>query len=453
MTNRGSLRTSVALLALVLLACEGPAAEPCEGPACEAGAPGGGGGAPACADHAAASACRDDDFDDPCGAQVCALATRSCPDGERCCVLGLSCEDAVGPAAGGTLCSSDEECASGLCLEISGVKSCFRPCSEAGASGGCPTGQHCEAVGLFGGATTRSCVGGTAEARDPEATICTRPRDCTEGRDCRIVNGASILDGVAIALCLPPAPADWFDACAPDPALGISAGFHGELASEACPSGGLCFDACRGEDSYGCYCADAQLGEGTCRAFRCTGVCSRDDDCPDRSTCQGLVGTLFDFQEPMLTFSVCRLPRGEPLDWSCWDELDCCAGGVRETGAPCCRTEFHGEACVDPPVAVEVTHCRFVPGEARYLTRCAPPAGLLEPGARCDGHEACESGLCADDGAAGRVCVTACDVRFDRCPDIVAGTSCCPTQVEAAGVAHCVPTCRTSCESPAACTL
>ena len=98
--------------------------------------------------------------------------------------------------------------------------------------------------------------------------------------------------------------------------------------------GGLCFDGCKGYDSWACACEQDQIDAGACRGFRCTGVCGTDEDCPDRSTCQGFASQTLEFADPLQAFSICRLPIGKPLDSMCWDELDCCKDGHRCDSAP-----------------------------------------------------------------------------------------------------------------------
>lgn len=441
------------LLALALAACSTPAAEepaPCTGDGCDGGQGGSGGGAgEECPDLAATSPCGFDGPDDACRDEVCALATTTCPNGGRCCTLPQVCAPPVGSRPGGVRCQDDGECASGLCVEVSGVRSCQRTCQRVGAEDSCPDGQHCETLALPGGAVASTCVGGaTIDARDPQATVCLRPSHCEEGRDCRIVNPDAVVDGRAFALCLPAAPVDdLFEPCPPPP--GTFPPEHGEQQSALCPMGGLCWDGCRGTDSYACYCSQAQIDDGSCRGFRCTAVCGSDADCPDRTQCQSFNNRAVPFSDVRQAFSICRFPVGNPLDTGCWDELDCCKGGLRSNGTSCC--EKVNDICVNPLDPAEETHCRLFPSGGRYLTQCALPEGRLPLGAACATDDACVSGLCVDDGAGGRVCSSPCDVRFDRCADVQAGTACCPTVVTSEDGPHCVPACRFGCESPAAC--
>lgn len=438
-------------LAAFLAACSDPAPPeaPCTGPGCDGGGQGGAGGSDGCPDLAETSPCGFEGLDDACGEEICTLAATSCPRGGRCCTLPLECRPAAGQRPPGVACEEDDDCVSGSCVEISGVRSCLRVCRRLGSEDSCPPGQHCETIALAGGAVSSTCVGGPSlEERDALATICVRPSQCPEGRSCRII-GAQELDlGLTFALCLPPAPEeDWFESCAPAPGVAVSS--HGTEQSGQCPMGGLCWDGCKSYDSGACYCTQAEIDSGTCRGFRCTGVCGGNADCPDRSTCQGFATPTLAFADPLQEFAICRLPYGQPLDSMCWDELDCCKNGLRPSGGPCCE-ETDG-ICVNPLDPPDATHCRFVPGGGRYLTVCALPEGKALAGQPCADDAGCESGLCVDDGAGGRVCSSPCDVRFDRCADVLPGSSCCPTAITSEDGPHCVPICRFSCESPPGC--
>ena len=347
------------VLAATLAACaeEAPAPSPCVGAACEGGGGGGGGSGDDCPDLALGSPCGFDGPDDACGDEVCTLASATCPNGARCCTLPLACRPPAGSRPGGTRCADDGECASGLCVEVSGVRSCLRPCQQAGDVDSCPTGQHCETLALAGGAVASTCVGGASiDERDANATVCLRPSQCGEGRDCRVVNPLELVDGRAFALCLPAAPVnDLFEPCAPPP--GAPPPEHGEQQSGACSMGGLCWEGCRGKDTYACYCTQAQIDDGTCRGFRCTGVCGTDGDCPDRTLCQSFDNRSIDFADPLQGFSICRFPNGNPLDTGCWDELDCCKEGRQPDGGPCCQTQDG----VCQGLAARTSHCAARP--------------------------------------------------------------------------------------------
>lgn len=439
-------RASAALALLVALA--GCPAEGGGGGAGGSGASGGGGsgGAPGCADLASSSPCRWEGEGNGCSVdETCAPAPGATCGDASCCTVGTSCRPRpLGAKPGGFACDDDASCASGLCVRLSGQGLCLRACDPSIGPGLCPDGQSCAVVPLDGQRSVRTCVGGEEGAFDVGRAFCATDRDCAQERYCHVEQGAALPIGEAYGLCRVGARS------------GLEAGRlcegegTGEFAtfgpyatgwSAGCPESGLCHLACGGAGTELCACI-AAVDDGFCRAARCTQPCSRPEDCPSPLTCKGSEFSDPDLPHPHpdLEFKYCQLPDFNGADWGCWDETDCCKGGLQRGGAPCC-TIREGLCQSDAP---EVTYCRVTVTGARYGSRCSLPEGLALLGAACTEGAACESGLCVDG-----VCTSPCDTgRADRCAEITPGTQCCGARVGEA----CVRACRASCEAADACT-
>ncbi len=438
------MRALIAVALLLLAACaeEAAAPPPCEGPSCGGG--GSGGGDP-CPDLSARGACDGAGPNGGCAeGEACTVRSRACAGGGTCCTLAPSCEPDEGPRPGGFRCERDDDCASGLCHTTGGVGICLRPCTVSSASDSCPEGFTCRLVPLEGQKTVRACVGGTEAAPDAARTLCRASDDCGPGRACRVQRGEDMDVGLAFGACEPTAT----EADAGTPCEGPE-GPDGPVPSEvyeasaSCAEGGLCNYACETTKLAACACSGAELAAGRCSGARCTKPCRNDAECPSRNACRSFDTAYDRFEDPALAFQVCMLPLGVDVEWGCWDELDCCTGGLQRNGQPCC--DVKNGSCVG--AQAEVTHCRIEPGEGRFMAYCRQPSGLAALGDPCAGHAGCESGLCAPDGAGGGRCASPCDLALDHCETIQPGTACCPVPLGEL----CVPGCSASCPAEPAC--
>jgi hypothetical protein len=69
--------------------------------------------------------------DSCCSDTSCSETKNACRFGERASMRGFWCSALGGTTAYGEPCGGDEECASGLCLELEGAKRCSAPCCSA----------------------------------------------------------------------------------------------------------------------------------------------------------------------------------------------------------------------------------------------------------------------------------------------------------------------------------
>ena len=438
--------------ALLLAACTAEPSAPAPG---GDGGGGQGGGPGACVDHGDEGPCLAEDEASPCArGESCTLDRRSCTAGERCCTLPFTCAPFVGPMPGGARCGGDDECASGVCLDVGGG-TCLRACNFRGADT-CPDGFHCALVGLAGGATVRACLGGTAGAPEPARTVCRGDADCPADRLCRFEGVERWSNELPVGRCEPRVegvPSDLGLRCDPPPGSGEDSS-QAHLGTARCPERGLCLRQCDTKDAEVCLCASSEVdaGEG-CDSSRCTIPCTRESDCPNRYTCSDVDHSIDDFSYLDWAFRVCQLPESESLEWGCWDELDCCKDGAQPGGSPCCEFSPSTLQCRQPATPIDRSHCavRVSPTfPDRFVTVCLQPEGKGGPGEGCADDASCTSGLCVPDGAGGRVCTSPCEAGRDRCDAILPGSRCCPTPIAAAG-GSCVDACRLDCEETPAC--
>ncbi len=411
--------------ALALAGCvDGSLAEavdPCADGGCGGGGGGGGGGgAPGdgCATEADCGVhrVRPDVFQDSASVAtgervVCA------PEPGRCdappCPPRLACVPSRPRARpGGMRCRADEDCTAGRCVfPVDGAPgTCFRACASDGE---CPllagrpeVGLSCREIAIDG-ATFGTCL---PPDDAPERTLCRDACDCADDPACdpaALAAGAPLAcrffghpDGEAaldaVPLCVPPG-GDRSDGarCDDDPL--------------AC-RGGACVQGClatRQGDAGVHFCELA----GT---RRCTSPCAPGAACADRLACaegssQETVGLWQDRVENDLgsprvgrDVRLCRLP-----DQGCFDELDCVPRAERADGAGSWST----------------ARLRCTVDAAARATLCLDPAGRgAPPGAPCAGHDDCDSALCVEARAGGRVCSVPCDPDpgFDRCRELPA---------------------------------
>jgi hypothetical protein len=442
-------RALALLVPLLLLGCAAP---PAEEAAQEPGGGGaGGGGETACVDHAAAGcgAMEECAWDESCG-----TSERTCPAGDRCCSLRLSCAPHRGDAPGGAPCVEDGDCGTGLCLDLrAGVKLCLRACDPT-TGNGCVEGQHCALVELGGGATTTTCMGGTPAEPELPRWICRHDGECVDGRICRMHRATDLTGTLAIGTCEPRPEGITPDAgrtCA-----ALPEGFDPTDETQAwtfsaqCEERGLCLPSCNVEVAAACRCQAPALRAGTCEAFRCALPCARTADCPARQTCQATEWTPEGRGDEALEIvKVCQLPRSESEAWGCWDELDCCHGGLQKDGRACC---VDATLCVEQPLID--SHCSIKDDSlatGRALTGCLrEDPTKVQLGARCGADADCQSGVCVPDGFGEKLCSSPCEAARDHCARIVPGTSCLPSSLEnglcldacrfeAAGERACVP--------------
>lgn len=435
-------RSLAALLVLATAGCvETSGGEGAGGGGGAGGAGGAGGG---CVDRSASGECRESGADDPCGVgRLCSVQQRSCSF-DRCCTLPFACIDALASLApGGTRCEDDGACASGVCVPLEDGGLCLHPCSSDSS---CPPGLGCRVVPLAEGVTVRSCVGVEEERPSARAGRCADDRDCPDGRVCRIVDGERLYEGLAGGVCAAPTGDARVGAACDPTLLRADAPVVPESLSGLCEDRGACIEACPESNVPSCLCKDEPPLPGLCRELRCTRPCVADADCPSPFACRAYIIDA-DSRLGTADFSFCQAPNDEQsTEWFCWDEQDCCIGGLTRLGGECCRTARGG--CREPPL--DRTHCALVtlPG-GRWTSRCEVPtdaAGLTRraPGEACATDAECTSRLCVE-----QQCSSPCDANgVDRCGEILAGTQCCPTRIGEA----CVPVCRTDCATAEACT-
>jgi len=447
------VRRLIPLLGLcAACATEPPAAPPEE----STGGTGGGGGSGACVDHRPGSSCAFEGQDEACGEeQLCGLAARRCGGGEACCTLGTTCVARGEGRPGGALCDDDSACASGACLPVSGRGVCFRAC-DATTGEGCPFGQYCALVPLDGGALAAACLGGSAAAPEPSATVCRVDRECAEGQVCRIRGMTSLgTPGAPVGLCGAPTGGEATELgtrCDPPAGAPASAAEDPAAFSAAYPAYGACAPACDFSSGDLCRCSGEQLQAGTCRSMRCTRPCRGDPDCPNRYLCSQPEALAKGYNDRDEAFRICAIPGGPQPETGCVDEGDCCEAGVfRGHGGPCCNWNEREGACFDQEIPEARTHCGVRPDPSlpgRFHTVCRRPDGA-GPGEACAADADCTSGLCAA-GPTGKHCTSPCERATDRCSALLPGTQCCPTPF---GDGLCVEACRADCPAEDACTL
>ncbi len=439
---------------MLLSGCAEQASEPAAaGPGGDGSGGGGGADAGACPDLSATGSCRREGPGQSCAVdEVCTIAAgRSC-GAARCCTLPFECVPFGGGVPGGFACEDDGACESGACMAVGGRGVCLRACVEGdGIGSGCPLGFTCAVFSLDATRSVLSCVGvGADGAFDGARVLCHRDRDCPEGRYCYVEAGAAFYDGAAFGRCEPDTRTQrgLTVACEAAGPLSLDESPTGPQLpdrvthwSAGCAETGLCHAACIELDPDGCNCRQPQ-DHGFCRGARCTPPCRNDDDCPSPMVCQAPRAQELRSTDPDLQLRLCVLPVFEETEWGCFDETDCCRGGLQRIGTECCNHSRDG-LCSGP--VPERTHCRVTPEVGRYTSRCELPTGRGEPGAGCTTHADCESALCAPTG----VCTSPCDPGpGDRCAEILPGTQCCPTPIEAA----CIPSCRADCAGGPTCT-
>lgn len=416
------------LLALALAACA-PTTDPeaaASGPADGGGAGGGGG----CPDLSEAGDCRADTKEGGCAAdEVCSVAPDPCGEGEACCTAAYACRRRSTGRPGGFSCSTADDCASGVCLSTGGVGVCLRACRpDGGAATGCPGDARCSLVPLDGRVTVWSCVGATQEGvQDAAATSCLSDDDCATGRSCQATHGEAYVTGGSFAVCRPVELETPIGRPCNEGAVEFEGmGPHGVLLSPACGTGAICYDLCEGMADV-CLCDEAEYAADGCRrALRCTQPCRIDADCESPFVCSEpddffRIPTAF----PDLLYGFCRLSPGMVPETVCFDESDCCKGGLQADGRPCCYGYTGGSPfCATDPVETTSCQLRFEGAPGKWNGRCTVPAGGLALGDPCTTHDACDSRLCAPDGAGGGRCSSVCDRGLDGCPSILPGSTC-----------------------------
>jgi len=428
---------AVLIAALLLVGCSegGSSGEGAGGQGASGG--GGSGGAPACAEPST-SACEFQGPDGGCpDGQVCTIEpTAGCGDA-ACCTLGYVCAAPVGRVPGGGACDSDDACASGSCLTVGGRGVCLRACRPGFGDDSCPEGQLCALLSLDGRRSVRACVGDDeGGGYDAARTLCRHDGECAAGRICKVMRGERFYQAEAYGLCEPGARGDEFGKLCVD-----AGGGPGDPGSARCAESGLCLSPCLDTDATACQCPTGLEGEG-CRGFTCTRPCASDAECPSPYLCRFIEQKRLSAPATDLEFKVCTLVPDSAWDWVCWDDGECCVGGVDRFGARCCGEEESGGCDVDPP---DRTVCRVTTtAEGRWSAQCALPEARGLPGEPCAAHEACASGLCAPDGR----CTSPCLPPEDgRCDALVPGTQCCPMAVDEA----CLPVCRSDCAEGPTC--
>lgn len=437
------MRRSLPTVLLLLAACAQEASP--EAPPTDAGGGGdtGAGGAPTCPELSTTGDCRYLGTGGGCDpGERCTVRSRSCPDG-GCCTLPYDCAARrPGAAPGGFACVEDDDCETGICVQLSSGGQCLRVCTELPDGSSCPAGLVCRVVELAPGVTAKSCVGEEEGRVNAAASGCNDDTDCLQGRRCRVENGAGLRLAKAAGVCRTDASdAQVGQLCDPTisivnhPAEGV------EALSDRCEGRGLCTEVCSDSDIPACRCDGDDAGLEACVAVRCSKPCRTNDDCPSRTLCRSYFPNdgVEDVDAP---FHLCLAPDVEnDAEWVCWDETDCCAGGVTRSGGPCC--DIRVGLC--PSFVHETTHCRFEPrGGGKWLSTCRDATTLGPPGAACTADADCESALCAPTG----FCSSPCEPGVvDRCDAFLPGTQCCPMQVGDA----CVPSCQVACPATPAC--
>lgn len=438
------MRVVTALLLGLVSGCAAGGGDGGEGGGAPAGG-GGAGGAPACADLSADGDCRHQGPEGGCDStEVCTIEPFASCGASSCCTLPFVCAAPTGTRPGGYACDADGDCASGLCLQVAGRGICLRPCSATAALDSCPSGLSCATISLDAQRSVRTCVG-TADdgSYDAERVLCRGDAGCAPGRICRVHDGEQYEAGRAHGVCEPGTRAGETGTLCVDhgeaPA-GVELERHGFAWSSRCEETGFCMRPCEDVDAPACNCSGLGLSSPECRAFVCTKPCERDAECPSPLVCRADERSGLDRLDLDLEFKFCRAPSDEEWDWFCWDQGECCAGGVTRTGGLCCREV--GDVCTAPPP--DETVCRVTITGDRHQQACALPEGRALLGAACADHAACASGLCAPDGRCTSPCLPA---SLDQCSRLLPGTQCCPLQVQGA----CVAACQLDCAGAAGC--
>jgi hypothetical protein len=151
-------------------------------------------------------------IDSCCSDTSCSETQTTCRFGERASVQGFWCSPSAGAAHYGELCAGDEDCASGLCLELEGTKRCSAPCCNATQCG--PIAGHPVAcTEIFHAVYVRACATLLPISAAGEVGMV-----CTSGMECRS------------GLCGPPTPGQaqgqCTDTCCSDESCGAPGTFR-----------------------------------------------------------------------------------------------------------------------------------------------------------------------------------------------------------------------------------
>ena len=238
-----------------------------------------------CIDFAGTRTCGEPcDFTEPSAGCPDRFTCRSVSCGVGSCVRGLT-----GIVPNGAACGADEECASGLCADLSAGRVCAHPCDPAGAAceiGACEvTGDGC---GGCGGVPEPKGLGAPCvDAGECASGICVGVRDddrrCGERCDGAACGAGWLCEG---SLCYPEG----------DGTLGAPCNADGDCLSGLCDADGYCTVNClRLWSESTCpddfYCAEWGAGDPVCvpnpgaRSFGRS--CERGDQCQSGSCADG----------------------------------------------------------------------------------------------------------------------------------------------------------------------
>lgn len=350
-----------------------------------------------------------------CSQQCTGANASSCPIGYECAATSLG-DLCVAPTPADELCdqcSSGQQCASGLCLNVPGKNGfqpfCTRACDPTpGAAGQCPAGYECGVVfdqGLQGGV----CA--------PTAGICNPKGKGGHGEPC-FSNGTCKPQH----LCTPfypgtTSPTFCYYEC-PTSAVGRSCSdslpvqcvaLDGDLVNRA-----VCVEVAE----VGRPCAPESCRSDAICAWKenesfdqalCYQLCDGTHPCPQNSLCveDGSLGTGVGYCQPNAGFL--------QLGAGCQSDTEC--------ESRSCKTYGSTRLCTQPCVETDMTSCPVglvcVPNPATRQGFCWPRS-ILENGAvdptrnvtsreipgfcACDTTNACDSGCECDPECAGGAC-------------------------------------------------
>jgi hypothetical protein len=343
--------------------------------------------------------------DDDCNLAVddlpdCACAGGGTPGVETCNGIDDDCNGAIDEVCArlGESCAGDDDCASGLCLEVGGAPACTARCTP-GPGASCPEDGWCDGLACGEGLCRPGTVAGEAALGEECATAA----DCA-GRYCAAVGESPV--------CARPCVPGTLSCFADEVCSGIAEGC-GACADAAAAGGGRAFgEPCRTDEDCAegfCFTDGEPAGCGAdCLRRYCATECGPGGECPEGAHCRDgtcVRGPLSATGETCVADADCREGR-------CVDDVDvrrclsdCAPDGSCPEGLRCwegsCWTTAPGpgDPCEPDLAPCGAGTCVVVAGEPVCVTSCDGP-GDCTSGLVCLPDETGTAGICVAPPAA-----------------------------------------------------